>query len=59
MSEYKYSVFVNNICLAKSMDLDGATIFIKALFQAYYNDKDMQIMLQRDDAGQEENTAIF
>lgn len=54
MSEYKYSVFMDGICVAKSMNLDGATLFMKALLQTYYNEKTIKVSIQKDDAIQEE-----
>lgn len=59
MGEYKYSVIVDNICMAKSMNLEGATLFIKALFEKYYADKDLRVTVQRDDFCQEEEGILF
>ena len=54
MTEYKYSVFVDGICVAKSMNLDGATLFMKALLQTYYNEKAMKVSIQKDAETEEE-----
>lgn len=59
MGEFRYSIIVDNICMAKSMNLEGATLFVKALFEKNYTDKGFRITIQRDDFCQEEEGILF
>lgn len=59
MGEYRYSVIADDICMAKSMNLEGATLLVKALFEKYYTSKDFRVTIQRDDYYQEEEGILF
>ena len=49
MTEKRYKVFVNNEVVAENMDLNTATILVKALFEEYYNDYLMEITVKQMD----------
>lgn len=49
MEEIKYFVEVDGEPVAKDMSLKDATIFIRALFDEYWNDKKMLVSIRRMD----------
>ena len=48
MSEAIYSVWVDNVCYAKEMLIQTATILAKALFDYYWEDPTIRVTIQRD-----------
>ena len=46
MAEYKYKVLIDGVVCAENMDIKTATILIRALFEAYYNDHSMTISIK-------------
>ena len=49
MEEIRYFVEVDGDTVAKDMTLKDATIFVRALFEEYYNDKSMLVSVRRMD----------
>lgn len=47
MFERKYEILIDGTQIASNMQLHDATIFIKALFNEYYNDTDMSITIKQ------------
>ena len=45
MSENKYYLTVNNRTVAECISLEYALIFIKSIFENYYNDHDIVIAI--------------
>jgi len=43
-----YSVWVENICVARGMSIDYAVIFLKAIMQEYYNETTLAITIERE-----------
>lgn len=52
MEERRYKVLIDNMVVANNMDLNTATILLKALFNEYYNDYKMVVSIK------EENRAV-
>lgn len=48
MSEFVYSVTIDGICLAKSMNIEGASLFARALFEKNWKDQDLSITISRE-----------
>ena len=46
MSEKKYQVFIDGNLVAQSMRLEYALLFVKAVFEEYYNDHNMEVMVK-------------
>ena len=49
MEERKYKVMIDNMVVAENMDLNTATILVKALFDEYYNDFNMVVSVKAID----------
>ena len=49
MEEIKYFVEVDGNRVAGDMSLKDATIFVRALFEEYWNDKKMLVSIRRMD----------
>jgi len=49
MSEIRYFVEVDGNVVAKGMTLKDATIFVRALFEEYWNDKKLLVSVRRMD----------
>ena len=49
MCEKKYKVFINDKVVANNMDIQTATILIRALFEEYYNDYNMLISIKEEE----------
>lgn len=49
MEEIKYFVEVDGIPAAGDMSLKDATIFVRALFEEYWNDKKLFVSIRRMD----------
>ncbi len=49
MEEVKYLVEVDGNIVAKEMSLKDATIFIRALFEEYWNDNKLFVSIRRMD----------
>ena len=47
MRETKYEIFIDGETVATNMDIDIATILIKALFEEYHEDSGMSITIQQ------------
>ena len=45
MSEHKYYLTVNNRTVAECVSLEYALIFIKSIFENYYNDHEIVISI--------------
>lgn len=43
-----YSVMIDNIVVAKGMSIEHAVIFVKAIFNEYYNEKTMKVSLIKE-----------
>ena len=46
MSDKKYAVLIENEVIASNMDINNALIFIKALFDHYYEEHSMVISIK-------------
>ena len=49
MEEIRYFVEVDGNTVAKDMTLKDATIFVRALFEEYWNDKKLFVSIRRMD----------
>ena len=49
MIENKYKVLINNVPMARDMDIRTATILVRALFDEYYNDYTMIVSIKPED----------
>lgn len=49
MEERKYEVLVDGDTVAESMDINTATILMKALFNEYYNEHSMVVSIKEMD----------
>lgn len=58
MNDYEYSVIVDDVVIAKGMSIGNAMILVKALFQEWHNEDNMQIAIQRNLARPEIATTI-
>lgn len=47
MLENKYSVLIGDNVIANDMSLQNAIIFVKSLFEEYYNDTNLSITIKR------------
>ena len=45
MIEKKYKVYVNGHLTANNMPLEDAMIYVKAIFETYYNDNSIKVMI--------------
>lgn len=43
-----YSVMIDNIVVAKGMSIEHAVIFVKAVYNEYYNEKNMKVSLVKE-----------
>lgn len=55
MIQNYYSVLEGDIVLAEHMSLDHALLFIKALFEHYYNERDCSYIIHLEESKKEEN----
>ena len=46
MSDKKYNVLIENEIIASNMDINNALIFVKALFDHYYEEHSMVISIK-------------
>ena len=49
-----YSVMIDNIVVAKGMSIEHAVIFVKAVYNEYYNEKNMKVSLVKEPRAWEE-----
>lgn len=42
-----FSLWIDNVCMAKEMSLETAATLMTALFNEYYNEPDLKITIQR------------
>lgn len=42
-----FSLWIDNVCVAKEMQIETAAVLMKALFNEYYNETDLKITIQR------------
>lgn len=49
MIENRYKVLINNVPVARDMDIRTATILARALFEEYYNDYAMAVTIKQED----------
>lgn len=49
-----YSVMIDNIVVAKGMSIEHALIFVKAVYNEYYNEKNMKVSLVKEPRAWEE-----
>lgn len=57
MGERRYKVSIDNMVVANNMDLNTATILVKALFNEYYSDHTMRISVEEEEDRTECNLA--
>lgn len=43
-----YSVMIENIVVAKGMSIEHAVIFVKAVYNEYYNEKNLKVSLVKE-----------
>lgn len=43
-----YSVMIDNIVVAKGMSIEHAVLFVRAIYNEYYNEKDMKVSLVKE-----------
>ena len=43
-----YSVMIDNIVVAKGMSIEHAVIFVKAVYNEYYNEKNLKVSLVKE-----------
>jgi len=48
MNSYYYSVKIDDLVIAKGMSLGNALILVKALFQEWYEEKDLSISIAKE-----------
>lgn len=44
-----FEVWLHDTKIASHMSIEDAVIFVKALFYEYYNDKELAILIKRED----------
>ena len=49
-----YSVMIENTVVAKGMSIEHAVLFVKAIFDEYYNEKTMKVSLVKEPRSWEE-----
>lgn len=49
-----YSVMIDDIVVAKGMSIEHAVIFVKAVYNEYYNEKNMKVSLVKEPRAWEE-----
>lgn len=55
MQEPKYQVLIDNQVYAQNMDLETATVLLKALFTEYFNEHDMVVSIKEMERAQPVN----
>ena len=55
MKEQRYEVLIDNEVVATGMDINVATILVKALFEEYYNEREITISKVLEMKGRENN----
>ncbi len=55
MMEKYYSVMEGDTVLAEHMTIEHALLFIKALFEQYYNERDCSYIIHLEESEKEEN----
>ncbi len=58
MIETKYNVLIGKQIIAKDMTLDNAVIFLKGLFNEYYNDPMLAVTIEVTKNEEEENQIV-
>ncbi len=58
MIEIKYNVLIGKQIVAKDMTLDNAVIFLKGLFNEYYNDLMLAVTIEVAKNEEEENQIV-
>lgn len=51
----KYKVLIDETTIAENMGIETALILVKALFEEYYNDHSMKIIIKRMEETDEES----
>ena len=62
MMEIKYNVLIGKRVVAKDMTLENAVIFLKGLFNEYYNDSMLSVTIEvskENFTGEDENSVDF
>lgn len=54
MSSDYYRIYVDSVCVAKYVTLEYATIFVKAIFNEFYNETDLRVTIQKMNLNTEE-----
>ena len=49
MIENKYKVYVNGNLTANNMPLNDAIIYVKAIFETYYNDNSIKVQIMPEE----------
>lgn len=56
MMHETYTILIDNVPMARAMTLETAIILIKGLFQEYYNDDELKIVIAREAGPDTEST---
>lgn len=43
-----YSVMIENVIVSKGMSIEHAVLFVKAIYNEYYNEKTMKVSLVKE-----------
>lgn len=43
-----YSIMIDNIVVAKGMSIEHAVLFVRAIYNEYYNEKNMKVSLVKE-----------
>ena len=59
MTEAKYQVIIDDTIAARYMTLDDALIFIKGIFETYYNETELCVSIKQEKLENEEHTIQY
>ena len=59
MIETKYQVIIDGTIAARYMTLADALIFIKGIFETYYNETEMSVTIKQEKLDNEEHTIEY
>lgn len=48
-----FSLWIDRTCVAKEMSIETAAVLMKALFEEYYNETNLEITIKRQDCASE------
>ena len=49
-----YSVMIDNVVVSKGMSIEHAVLFVRAIYNEYYNEKNMKVSLVKEPRSWEE-----